>query len=250
MKTIKAILFLFTLVTLLSCSNDDDAPQGYFPSSIELTDYTNSVNNKSVEISYNKNNTISQIILEDNNGIKTKQYAYTNGRITSVTNSGFLSGPDVRTFIYNASGNLTSIVDNTDGSTETYLINYNATTNTYTLVDGTDTSSVQLDMSGNPVVYSTTFIASDLVLTLDASEKGVFENVMPQIALQFDLSLFNSGYIFYFFNQKQINHFEFGVQDLDIVNNRDADGNISSVVYNFMGGESQLDITYQKRNLN
>ncbi len=72
----------------------------------------------------------------------------------------------------------------------------------------------------------------------------------PQIALQFDLALFNNGHLFYFFNQKQINHFEFGVQDFDVINTRDSSDNISSVIYNFTGGGSQIDITYQKRNLN
>lgn len=249
MKTLKSLTFLFSLLLVIACSNDDNSAKGYFPTNIELTDYTNSINNKSVTIDYNRNNEISEIILEDNNGIKTKQYSYTNGKITSVSNSGFLGGPDVRTFVYNASGVLSSIVDETDGSTETYLINYDAPSNTYTLIDGTESSSVQLDESGNPIVNTTTFISSDLILTLDATEKGVFENITPQIALQFDLALFNNGHLFYFFNQKQINHFEFGVQDIDIVNNRDTNGNISSVIYNFVGGGSQIDITYQKRNL-
>lgn len=249
MKTLKSLTFLFSLLLVSACSNDDNSAKGYFPTNIELTDYTNSINNKSVTIDYNRNNEISEIILEDNNGIKTKQYSYTNGKITSVSNSGFLGGPDVRTFVYNASGILSSIVDETDGSTETYLINYDAPSNTYTLIDETESSSVQLDESGNPIVNTTTFISSDLILTLDATEKGVFENITPQIALQFDLALFNNGHLFYFFNQKQINHFEFGVQDIDIVNNRDANGNISSVIYNFVGGGSQIDITYQKRNL-
>lgn len=249
MKTFKTIFTLTCLLVLLLCNNDDDNQQGYFPTNIELTDYTNSINNKSISISYNSNNRISEIILEDNNEIKTKQYSYTNGKITSVSNTGFLGGPDVRTFVYNASGVLSSIVDETDGSTETYLINYDAPSNTYTLIDGTESSSVQLDESGNPTVYATTFISSDLILTLDSSERGAFKNVTPQIALQFDLALFSNGHLFYFFNQKQINHFEFGVQDIDIVNNRDTNGNISSVIYNFVGGGSQIDITYQKRNL-
>ena len=248
MKTIKPLLTLCILTLLFSCSNDDNK-KGNFPTNIEFTDYTNSVNDKTVTISYNNDNTISQIVLIDNNGTKTKQYAYTNGRITSVSNSGFLSGPDVRTFVYNSNGNLSSIVDDTSGTIETYPINYNATTNTYSLVDGGDSSSVQLDNTNNPTVYGSTFFTSDLVITLDATQKGVFEHVTPQIALQFDLALFNTGHIFYFFNQKQINHFQFGVQDIDIVNNRDTNGNISSVVYNFTGGGSQIDITYQSRNL-
>lgn len=249
MKVIKSILILSLLVILFSCRSDDNPPQGYFPTNISLTDYTNSVNNKTVSITYNSNNTISQIVLVDNNGTKTKQYSYTNGKITSVTNSGFLSGPDIRTFIYNASGILSSIVDETDGSTETYLINYNATANTYILIEGTDFSAVQLDATENPTLYATTFITSDLIITLDETQKGVFENVVPQIALQFDLALFSNGHLFYFFNQKQINHFKFGVQDFDVVNNRDENGNITSVIYNFIGGGSQLNITYQKRNL-
>ncbi|SHJ20397.1 hypothetical protein [Flavobacterium terrae] len=258
MKTIKNILFLTFLMLLTSCSDKDDYnPQGYFPTTIEFTDYTNSVNDKTVTISYNSNNTISynsnntisQIVLNDNNGTKTKQYTYTNGRITSVTNSGFLGGPDVRTFVYNSNGILSSIVDDTGGTIENYPINYNATTNTYSLVDGGDTSSVQLDNSNNPIIYSSTLFASDLEITLDGTQKGVFEHVTPQIALQFDLALFNNGHLFYFFNQKQINNFQFGVQDIDIVNNRDTNGNITSVIYNFTGGGSQLDITYQNRNL-
>lgn len=250
MKTLKSLTFLFSLLLISACSNDDDnSAKEYFPTNIELTDYNNSINNKSVTIGYNRNNEISEIILEDNQGIKTKQYSYTNGKITSVSNSGFLGGPDVRTFVYNASGILSSIVDETDGSTETFLINYDAPSNTYTLIDGDFSSSVQLDETGNPITNSSTFFASDLILTLDATEKGIFENVAPQIALQFDLALFNNGHLFYFFNQKQINHFEFGVQDIDVVNNRDANGNISSVIYNFVGGGSQIDITYQKRNL-
>lgn len=249
MKTLKSLFLLFSLLLVSACNNDDNSAKGFFPTNIELTDYTNSVNDKTVTISYNNNNTISQIVLIDNNGTKTKQYSYTNGKVTSVTNSGFLGGPDVRTFVYNASGILSSIVDETDGSTETYLINYDAPSNTYTLIDGTESSSVQLDESGNPIVNATTFISSDLILTLDATEKGVFENITPQIALQFDLALFNNGHLFYFFNQKQINHFEFGVQDIDIVNNRDTNGNITSVIYNFVGGGSQIDITYQSRNL-
>ena len=249
MKTLKNILFLTILALFISCNSDDNNTQGNFPTNIEFTDYTNSVNDKMVSISYNNENTISQIVLVDNNGTKTKQYSYTNGRITSVTNSGFLGGPDIRTFVYNSNGILSSIVDDTGGTVETYPINYNATTKTYSLVDGGDTSSVQLDNSNNPIIYSSTLFASDLEITLDGTQKGVFEHVAPQIALQFDLALFNTGHIFYFFNQKQINHFQFGVQDIDIVNNRDTNGNITSVIYNFVGGGGQLDITYQNRNL-
>ena len=175
MKTLKSLTFLFSLLLVSACSNDDNSAKGYFPTNIELTDYTNSINNKSVTIDYNRNNEISEIILEDNNGIKTKQYSYTNGKITSVSNSGFLGGPDVRTFVYNASGILSSIVDETDGSTETYLINYDAPSNTYTLIDGTESSSVQLDESGNPYQYSFSYLTSNIVLTLDSNEEGVFK---------------------------------------------------------------------------
>ncbi|WP_221257857.1 hypothetical protein [Flavobacterium okayamense] len=248
MKTIKSLLTLCILTLLFSCSNDDNK-KGNFPTNIEFTDYNNSVNDKTITFSYNNDNLISQIVLVDNQGTKTKEYSYTNGRITSVTNSGFLSGPDVRTFSYNSSGILTSITDETDGSTETFTINYNATTNTYSIVDGGDTSSVQLDNTNNATVYSSTFYTSDLTITLDGTEKGIFEHVSPQIALQFDLALFNNGHLFYFFSQKQINHFAFGVQDFDVVNNRDTNGNITSVIYNFVGGGSQIDITYQSRNL-
>lgn len=249
MKTFKTIFTLTCLLVLLSCNNDDDNQQGYFPTNIELTDYTNSINNKSITIGYNSNNGISEIILDDNDGIKTKQYSYTNGKITSVSNTGFLGGPDVRTFVYNASGILSSIVDETDGSTETYLINYDAPSNTYTLIDGTESSSVQLDESGNPYQYSFSYLTSNIVLTLDSNEEGVFKNVESQVALQFDLALFSGGELFYYFNQRQINHFQFGVQDFDVINNRDTNGNISSVIYNFVGGGRQIDLTYQKRNL-
>lgn len=242
-------MIIFICATVLSCSSDDNSSKGYFPIAIELTDYTNSNNNKSITIGYNSNNGISEIIFDDNDGIKTKQYSHSNGRITSVANTGFLSGPNVRTFVYNASGILSSIIDETDGSTETYLINYDAPTNTYTLIDGTESTSVQLDESGNPYQYSFSYLTSNIVLTLDSNEKGVFKNVESQIALQFDLALFSGGELFYYFNQRQINHFEFGVQDFDVINNRDTNGNISSVIYNFVGGGRQIDITYQKRNL-
>lgn len=249
MKNLKRIMIILTCSTVLSCSSDDNSAKGYFPTNIELTDYTNSINNKSISISYNSNNRISEIILEDNNEIKTKQYSYTNGKITSVSNTGFLGGPDVRTFVYNASGILSSIVDETDGSTETYLINYDEPSNTYTLIDGTESSSVQLDESGNPNQYSFSYLTSNIVLTLDSNEEGVFKNVESQVALQFDLALFSGGELFYYFNQRQINHFQFGVQDFDVINNRDTNGNISSVIYNFVGGGRQIDLTYQKRNL-
>lgn len=98
MKTLKNILFLTILALFISCSSDDNNTQGNFPTNIEFTDYTNSVNDKTVTISYNNDNTISQIVLVDNNGTKTKQYSYTNGRITSVTNSGFLGGPRYSNF--------------------------------------------------------------------------------------------------------------------------------------------------------
>ncbi|WP_130735110.1 hypothetical protein [Flavobacterium sp. J27] len=249
MKTIQKLLLICSSVLLVSCSNDDEpTPQEYFPTQINLTDFTNAVNNKTVSITYNNNNTISTIEIEDNNGIKTKQYSYTNGRISSVANTGFLSGPETRNFIYNGSGKLSSIVDITSGSTETFPITYNASSNTYTLLDGTDSNTITVDASNNPTQYASTFIASDLILTLDSSKKGVFKNVTPQIALQFDLALF-SGHLFYFFNQKQINHFQFGVQNFDLINTRDTNGNITSVVLNFTGGGNQLDITYQKRNL-
>jgi hypothetical protein len=248
MKTLQYFSLFFLLGFITSCSNDD-TEKGYFPTNIELIDYTNSLNKIIISVNYNSNNTISEIILDGNSEIRTKQYSYTNGKITSVTNIGFLSGPDVRTFVYNPSGILSSIIDETDGSTETYLINYDAPSNTYTLIEGTESTSIQLDESGNPIRNSKSFLPSDLILTLDPIDKGVFEHLTPQIALQFDLALFNTGYLFYFFNQKQINHFEFGEEDFDLVNNRDTNGNISSVVYNFVGGGSQINITYQKRNL-
>lgn len=249
MKTIRTLFLVLSSIIILSCNNDDDTPQDFFPSKIVLTDYTNSISNKTVEINYNNDNTISQIVIEDNNGIKTKQYFYTNGKITSVTNTGFLGGPATRTFVYNNTGDLSSIIDETSGSTETFPISYNSTTNTYTVVDGGDTYSVILDNSNNPNQYSSSSFPN-LTLTLDSTKNGIFKNVRPQIALQFDLALFNNGHLFYFFNQKQINHFEFGVQDFDVINTRDSSDNISSVIYNFTGGGSQIDITYQKRNLN
>ena len=86
MKTIKNILFVSFLILLTSCSNDDDNQQGNFPTIIEYTDYTNSVNDKTVTISYNNNNTISQIVLNDNNGTKTKQSAI-SGSVTSVSSN-------------------------------------------------------------------------------------------------------------------------------------------------------------------
>lgn len=249
MKTIRTLFLVLSSIIILSCNNDDDTPQGFFPSKIVLTDYTNSISNKTVEINYNNDNTISQIAIEDNNGIKTKQYFYTSGKITSVTNTGFLGGPTTRTFVYNNTGDLSSIIDETSGSTETFPISYNSTTNTYTVIDGGDTYSVILDNSNNPNQYSSSFFPN-LTLTLDSTKNGIFKNVRPQVALQFDLALFNNGHLFYFFNQKQINHFEFGVQDFDVINTRDSSDNISSVIYNFTGGGSQIDITYQKRNLN
>lgn len=249
MKTLQLIFSFLCTILIISCSNDDHTPKGYFPTTIELTDYTNSINNKLIAVNYNSDNTISQITLEDNHGLKTKNFSYTNGRITGVTNSGFLGGPDSRTFVYNSAGILSTIIDETDGSTETFLINYDAPSKTYTLIDGTEATNIELDTSGNPIQFSSNFLPSDLILTLDTSEKGVFQHVNPQIALQFDLALFSSGHIFYYFNQKQINQFEFGVQNIEVINNRDTNGNISSVVYNFGGGGSQLDIIYDRRNL-
>ena len=248
MKTIQTFFLVSCFLVLLSCNNDDDAtPQDAFPTELKLTDYTNAVNNKIVTLTYNNDNTIASITIQDNQGLKTKQYAYTNGKITSVANSGFLSGPEVRTFVYNASGKLSSIIDDVSGTTETFPISYDSCTNTYTLTDGGDTNTVVLDASNNPTVYSNSFITSDLTLTLDNTNSGVFKNVRPQIALQFDLALFN-GHLFYFFNQKQINHFQFGVQDFDFVHTRDSENNITTVVYNFSGGASEVDVTYQKRN--
>lgn len=248
MKTIQTFFLVSCFLVLLSCNNDDDAtPQDAFPSQLTLTDYTNAVNNKTVTLTYNNDNTIASISIQDNQGVKTKQYAYTNGKITSVSNSGFLSGPEVRTFVYTTSGKLSSIIDDVSGTTETFPITYNSSTNTFTLTDGGDTNTVVLDASDNPTTYSNTFVASDLILTLDSSNSGIFKNVTPQIALQFDLGLY-TGHLFYFFSQKQINHFQFGVQDFDFVHTRDSENNITSVVYNFSGGGSQLDVTYEKRN--
>lgn len=248
MKTIQTFFLVSCFLFLSSCNNDDEAtPQDAYPKQLVLTDYTNAVNNKTVTLTYNNDNTIASIAIQDNQGLKTKQYTYTNGKITSVTNSGFLSGPDVRTFVYNSAGNLSSIIDDVSGTTETFPISYNSSTNSYTLTDGGDTNTVVLDTSNNPTVYSSSFITSDLTLTLESNNSGVFKNVRPQIALQFDLALFN-GHLFYFFNQKQINHYQFGVQDFDFVHTRDSENNITTVVYNFSGGGSQLDVTYQKRN--
>lgn len=248
MKTIQTFFLVSCFLVLLSCNNDDDAtPQDAYPKQLVLTDYNNAVNNKTVTLTYNNDNTIASISIQDNQGLKNKEYTYTNGKITSVTNSGFLSGPDVRTFVYNSAGKLSSIIDDVSGTTETFPITYNASTNTYTLTDSGDTNTIVFDASNNPTVYSNSFITSDLTLTLDNTNSGVFKNVRPQIALQFDLALFN-GHLFYFFNQKQINHYQFGVQDFDFVHTRDSENNITSVVYNFSGGGSQLDITYQKRN--
>ncbi|VXB70388.1 conserved hypothetical protein [Flavobacterium sp. 9AF] len=250
MKTFQTFLLVNCMLLITSCNNDDNSSQqGYFPTQIILTDDSNSVNDKTVNIEYNTDNTISKIEIQDNQGVKIKQYNYTNGKITSVSNSGFLSGPEVRTFVYNASGKLSSIIDDVSGTIETFPITYNSSTNTYTLTDGGDSNTVVLDASHNPIVYSNTFVASDLILTLDSNSSGVFKNVTPQIALQFDLGLF-SGHLFYFFSQKQINHFQYGVQNFDVINTRDANDNITNVFFNFIGGGSELNITHQKRNLN
>ncbi|MEA1787329.1 hypothetical protein U1E44_14600 [Arenibacter sp. GZD96] len=253
MKALKIITSLFLTLFTVSCSNDDDSnngPKGYFPTEIEATGFANPNNDETIVIQYNTDNTISRITLTDREGsIRTKNYSYTNGKITRVDNSGFLGGPAIRTFVYNSSGKLSSIIDETGGDSETFAVSYNTTENTYTLTDG-DTFGISLDASNNPNLYSSSFFPNpNLTITLDDVNAGVFKNVVPQIALQFDLALFNSGHLFYFFNQKQINHYEFGVQDFEVVNSRDANDNISVVEYNFTGSPIQLNITYQNRTL-
>lgn len=252
MKTLNYISLLFLSVFITSCSNDDDSnnqAKGFFPTQIAATGFTNPDDNLTIGIEYNQDNTISRITLTDGDGsIRTKDYNYTNGRVTQVENNGFLGGPDIRTFVYNASGQLSSIIDENDSGSETFPIAYNSATNTYTLTDESDTYSVTLDATDNPNLYSSSFFP-DLTITLDDTNSGVFKNVEPQVALQFDLVLFNSGHLLYFLNQKQINHYEFGVQDFDVINSRNEDDNITVVDYNFASENIQLNISYQERNL-
>lgn len=252
MKTFKFILLLFLTTFIVSCSSDDDsnnAPKGYFPTQINATGFTNTNNNLVIDIEYNVRNDISKITFTDGLGdVNTKTYTYTNGRVTQVDNNGFLGGPDTRTFIYDESGHLSSIIDENDSGSETFPLTYNSATNTYTLTDGSDTFSITLDTTDNPQLYSSSFFP-DLTITLDDTNSGVFKNVAPQVALQFDLTLFNSGHLLYFLNQKQINRYEFGVQDFDVINSRNEEDNITVVDYNFVGESIQLNITYQQRNL-
>lgn len=252
MKTLQFISVLFISVFIISCSSDDESnnqAKGFFPIQIAATGFSNPNDNLTIAIEYNVNNDISKITFTDGFGdIKTKTYSYTNGSVTQVENNGFLGGPDIRTFVYNASGHLSSIIDETDSGSETFPITYNSTTDTYTLTDGDDTYSVTLDSTDNPQLYSSSFFP-DLTITLDDTNSGVFKNVVPQVALQFDLTLFNNGHLLYFLNQKQINRYEFGVQDFDVINSRNADDNITVVDYNFVSESIQLNITYQERNL-
>jgi hypothetical protein len=250
MKTTSLLLPIIAVLQFFSCSSDDDSNsqvKGYFPTEIAATGFSNPIDNLIIDIDYNSDNTISRMTFTDGFNIKTKTYSYTNGRVTQVENEGYLGGPDVRSFIYDASGLLTSIIDETDSGSETFPIAYNSETNTYTITDG-DTYSIVLDSSDNPYRYSSSFF-TDLSITLDASNSGVFKNVAPQVALQFDLVLFNSGHILYFLNQKQINHYEFGIQDFEVINSRDAQDNITTVGYHFDSETIQLSISYQERNL-
>lgn len=248
MKKISTYLSICLLIAVTSCSSDDDRPQGYFPTTIEKIDFTNSGNNRTIELEYNNQNQISRVEIINPSGNNTiKTLTYTDNKLTQTvtTNSG---DSETRNYIYNASGILSSIVEIAGGSTLTYPITYDETTNSYTLVDGADNFSIFLNSQGNAVRYENTFFA-DLILTLDNNLSGTFKFLEPQIAYQFEFALF-SGMDFYYMSTQQINRFEFGVQDLEPIHTRNQNDMISTVIYNLTGGGGfQYTFTYSNRNL-
>ncbi len=248
MKKISTYLSFCLIIALASCSSEDDQPQGYFPVSIEKTDFANAGNNNRIELEYNTQNQISRIEIINPSGNNTlKILTYTGNRLTQTVTT-YSGDSETRNYIYNASGQLSSIVEIDEDSTSTYPVTYDEATNSYTLIDGTDYFSVFLNADGNAIRYENSFF-TDIILTLDNNLSGIFRFLEPQIAYQYEFALF-SGIDFYFMSTQQINRFQFGVQDLEPIYTRNQNDMISTVIYNLTaGGGFQYTYTYSNRNL-
>lgn len=254
MKTKTNVFYLLCSIVLFSCSNDDDnapRPQAAFPVNIEYTsDVEPFVENLSINFEYNNQNNITLIETEDSaNRVTSIQVSYLNGLVSEINfQNTFVSANYTFTYSNTNSGIISEILYTEDGTNVTIPVSYNNSSNAYTFNNDGDTYTLDLNADNYLEGISTPFVTYELFF--NENETGPFVNVAPQPAL-YIVMMIAQPQKFYFFSPFEIIQWDTSVTR-EVINNRDADGNLNSVEYqnpDTGANMGRLAISYENRNL-
>lgn len=253
MKTKTSAFYLLWSIILFSCNNDDDnapRPQAAFPVTIEYTsDVEPFVENLTNNFEYDSQNNITLIETEDSaNRVTTVQVNYSNGLVSEIdTQNTFGSANYTFTYSNANSGIISEILYTEDGTNVIIPVSYNNSSNAYTFNNDGDTFTLDLNNDNYLEGITTPFVNYELFF--NENETGPFANVVPQPAL-YIVMMVAQPQKFYFFSPFEIIQWETGVSR-EVINNRDADGNLNSVEYqNIDTGANmgRMAISYENRN--
>jgi hypothetical protein len=249
-KTFKCLSLLLSATLISSCGSDDDnGPrlQGVFPVEfIHTSDVESFSENRSIRLSYNNQNQIGEIEIEDSAGLATNiALSYDNGLVDEISSTNRF-GDATYTFTY-SNGIITGIVYN-DGEESRFPVSHNNIANTYTFSNEGDAFVLDLNDDGYLELITTPFGTTELFFNENAT--GPFLNVTPQPALYIVMMLSRPDR-FYFFSPFELVRWDTGVTR-EVINNRDANGNLNAVVYeNSNNGAvmGRILIAYENRTL-
>jgi len=221
-------LYLIVLVlALISCKKKENLPDPeptpvqsyYLPETIQVVYPENNSQNCTITLQYNSARQIQSIQwVYPNQSLNnyTETLAYDNGVLTQISSNG-----DIYTFEYDALGNLSLIVENSN--TNTYV--FNSSNNTYSAeISGIDLIFT-LDSAKNVTSISNpeNTISFDYVYDM---QKGIFKDVQVAIALK--VRTYFADELLLFGNNSLVSSTFVGIQTVYNVT-RNASGYITSM---------------------
>jgi hypothetical protein len=256
----KTIILFVTLITISSCSNDDDAQatvnQDYFPTKIETINPTDPNSNGTLNIVYNNQNKISQLTyLNGPNTIALDITYSTDNNITQIKSTKTTPTVNsVANFIFTYTNNyISQIILSTTTDVASIDISYDPSTKTYTL--GNDTSLTNYftyDADGNLKELD---YALNLSLNYNG-QNGIYKGIDNSFPIFFASLLSGlEGTLTYsqFFSNKELTSIQFSSGTLSTIVTRDSNNNISQVAYKNAATEEisfTSTVEYQLRNTN
>lgn len=240
-KNISALFFVLIL-SLVSCSKDDDGTVeqetlGNAKKAI-LNFYSEQGNLASsalYEFSYNENNLVSSVKVTDVDGVKNRTINYNADKKVSQIIQTFEGVTKVLTVDYNGENATVSI----SGQNEPYVLIYDSSNNTYDYSNGTDNGTLFFGENDNliEIISESTSVFSK---NITPEIKGIYANQNKLTAFFF--SFLNIGE-FLFFDRNAMSELSFDGVNY-IINNESEKGSLT--YYNFINTANQkriVDVT-------
>ena len=264
MKTQNFFALLLILLISVSCKSDDDNPvQEFFPKNIVVENIASPQFNTTIEIGYNSDNMLTSMTSTHTDGTIISNYTYNDqGDITLIQTID-----NIRGLIFNykftyTNNRITSFTasQGTEPDFATYTSTYDQTSNTYTLT-GFDTLRFSFDEENNLISEVKEGNYEKQLFTSSAT--GIFKVIVAQPAFFMAESLGDylvADHSTLFLSNKTITREQFvdtfGTPvelNYQYINTTDNSGNITNVSIVQQETNEQrfnIDISYERRNLN